>query len=141
MSTLARLAAHASRRQLEPGTVVIEEGTRGNDFFVIDDGRAEVLCEHASVRFMGAGECFGEIAALRRTSRTASVRAATRLRLLRLSGNDLVSAVTSCTPSRSEAEALLECRLATARTRYIALDVRVDGNEISGQAGDRPFRG
>jgi CRP-like cAMP-binding protein len=146
MSTLAQLAAHASGRELEPGAVVIEEGASGDDFFVIDEGRAEVLCEDASVRFMGAGECFGEIAALRRTSRTASVRAATRLRLLRLSGHHLVSAVTGYTPSLSHAEALVERRLATARTRHIAIDIRVDGNEISGQAGDgtdrpRPFRG
>jgi CRP-like cAMP-binding protein len=146
MSTLAQLAAHASRRELEPGALVIAEGTLGDDVFVIEEGRAEVLCEDANVRFMAAGECFGEIAALRRTSRTASVRATTRLRVLRLSGQDLVSAVTGYTPSRSEADALVERRLATARTRHIALDVRVDGDEISGQAGDgtgrpRPFRG
>jgi CRP-like cAMP-binding protein len=141
MSTLAQLAAHASGRVIEPGMTVIEEGTSGDDFFVIDDGRAEVRCEDASVRFMGAGECFGEIAALRRTSRTASVRAATTLRLLRLSGDHLVSAVTGYRPSLSEADALVERRLATARTRRIAIDVRVDGDEISGQADDRPFRG
>jgi len=141
MSTLAQLTAHASSREVAPGTMIIEEGARGDDFFVIADGRAEVLCEHARVRFMGAGECFGEIAALRRTSRTASVRAATRLRLLRLSGRDLVSAVTGYTPSRSEAETLVERRLATARTTHIAIDVRVDGDEISGQAGDRTFHG
>jgi Cyclic nucleotide-binding domain/Major Facilitator Superfamily len=146
MSVLAQLAAHTSRREHEPGTLVIEEGARGDDVFVIDDGRAEVLCGDASVRFMGAGECFGEIAALRRTSRTASVRAATGLRLLRLSGVDLVAAVTGYTPSLSEADALVERRLATARTRHIAIDVRVDGNAISGEAGDgtdppRPFQG
>ena len=84
--------------------------------FVIDDGRAEVLCKDASVGLIGAGECFGEIAALRRTSRTASVRAATRLRLLRLSGHHIRSAVTGYPPSLSEAEELVERRLATGRT-------------------------
>ena len=43
-------------------------------------------------------------------------------------------------------EALVEPHLATACTRHIAIDVRVDGDEISGQAGDGagrlwPFRG
>jgi hypothetical protein len=113
---------------------------------VIDEGRAEVRCEDVSVRLMGAGECFGEIAALRRTRRTASVRATSRLRLLCLSGHDLVGAVTGYAPSRAEAEALVERRLATARTRHIAIDVRLDGGEISGEAADgtgrpRPFQG
>ena len=44
----------------------------------------------------------------------------------------------------SQADALVDERLAP--TRHIAIDVRVDGDEISGQAGDgtaqpRPFRG
>jgi cyclic nucleotide-binding protein/MFS transporter len=111
MSTLARLAAHASRSDVEPGAVVIAKGASGDDFFVIADGRAEVLCKHGTVRSLGAGECFGEIAALRHTSRTASVRAATPLRLLRLSGDDLVSAVTGYAPSRSAADALVAGRL------------------------------
>jgi MFS family permease len=133
VSALARLAAHASHRELEPGSVVIEAGAGGDDFFVIDDGRAEVQCEDGRVRLVGAGESFGDIAALRRLRRAGGVRAATRLRLLRLSG-------------LSVAEALVERHPAAARTRHIAIDVRVDGEAISGQAGDgvdrpRPFRG
>jgi hypothetical protein len=52
-----------------------------------------------------------------------------------------VSAVSGYEPSLSEADALVARRLATARTRHIAIDVRVDGDEITGRAGDRPFRG
>jgi hypothetical protein len=37
------------------------------------------------------------------------------------------------TPSLTETDA--------ARTRHIAIDVRVDGDEITGRAGGRPFRG
>jgi hypothetical protein len=44
-------------------------------------------------------------------------------------------------PGQAEADTLVERRPATARTRRIAIDVRVDGDEISGRAGDRPFRG
>src|SRR5262249_23594397 len=50
-----------------------------------------------------------------------------------------------CTTT-DQGKALAEPRLATAQTRHIALDVRVDGDEISGVAGDgtgrpRAFRG
>jgi hypothetical protein len=31
--------------------------------------------------------------------------------------------------------------LSEARTKHIAIDVRVDGDQITGHAGDRPFRG
>ena len=111
LSTLAQLAAHVSSRRLEPGALVIEEGASCDDFYVIVHGRAEVLRGEASVALLGPGECFGEIAALRRTTRTSSVRAATRLRVLRLSGDHLVCAVTGYTPSQSEADALVERRL------------------------------
>ena len=45
-----------------------------------------------------------------------------------------------------EGNALVEAHLATAQTRHIAIDVRVDGDDIRGQAGDgigrpAPFRG
>jgi hypothetical protein len=35
-----------------------------------------------------------------------------------------------------ERKSLVESHFATAQTRHIAIDVRVDGDEISGQAGD-----
>jgi MFS family permease len=114
MATLARLATQASDRDLAAGTLVIEEGSRSDDFFVIAEGRAEVLRGAASVAGLEAGQCFGEIAALRRTPRNSSVRAVTRLHVLRLSGNDLVCAVSGYTPSMSEADALVEQRLAMA---------------------------
>ena len=112
MATLAHLAKEVSGREVEPGTVLIEEGTVSDDFYVIAQGRAEVLRGDVSVGLLGAGECFGEIAALRRTERNSSVRAATDLRLLRLSGERLVWAVTGYTPSSAAADALVEQRLA-----------------------------
>lgn len=114
MATLAHLATQASGREVEPGTVVIEEGTTGDDFYVIVDGSAEVLRGDVSVTVLGAGECFGEIAALRHVDRTSSIRAATSLLLLRLSGDHLVWAVSGYTPSREAADALVEARLAAA---------------------------
>jgi hypothetical protein len=113
MATLAHLAARVSGREVPSGTVVIEEGSSGDDFYVISQGRADVLVGDAVVRSLGAGECFGEIAALRNGFRTSTVRATTRLRMLRLSGDRLVWAVTGYTPSRAAADALVEQRLTT----------------------------
>lgn len=112
IATLAQLSARATGRELEPGAMVIEEGSAGDDFYVIVEGRADVLRGAESVASLGEGQCFGEIAALRRTRRNSSVRAATRMHVLCLSGHHLVSAVTGYTPSMSEADALVEQRLA-----------------------------
>jgi CRP-like cAMP-binding protein len=64
-----------------------------------------------AVGLLGPGDCFGEIAALGRGQRTASVRAESELELLRLTGEQLVLAVTGCTPSRSAATQLVNKRL------------------------------
>jgi hypothetical protein len=43
LATLAQLTTRVSSRELEPGSLVIEEGSGGDDFYVIVHGRAEVL--------------------------------------------------------------------------------------------------
>jgi CRP-like cAMP-binding protein len=53
MATLAQLATRVSSRELEPGSVMIEEGSSGDDFNVIVHGRAEVLLGRVSVAFLG----------------------------------------------------------------------------------------
>ena len=112
MATLASLAARARGDEAARGTVVVHEGETGDDFYVIARGRAEVLRGRENVCFLERGQCFGEIAALRASVRTSSVRAATDLRLVRLTGRDLVTAVTNYSPSQVAAEELLEQRLA-----------------------------
>jgi MFS family permease len=107
LATLARLAAQATGRDVQPGSVVVEEGQTGDDFYVIATGHAEVLSGDETVRELDAGDCFGEIAALRHRPRTASVRATTEMQVLQLSGDHLVWAVSGYTPSRAVADALV----------------------------------
>lgn len=114
LSTITRLASEASTESVTEGTVVIEEGTTGDDFYVVVDGWAEVLTDGASVRHLGPPECFGEVAALRGTRRTSTVRAHTALRLLRLTGPHFIRAVAGYTPSSAASSALIEERLAHA---------------------------
>jgi CRP-like cAMP-binding protein len=115
MATISRLADEASNELVTGGTSVITQGAAGDDFYVIVDGRAEVLVDGATVAFLGPGECFGEIAALKRRSRTSTIRADARLELLRFTGLHFVRAVTGYTPSRAAANALVEERLAGGR--------------------------
>lgn len=114
IGTIARLADNARTLKVTSGTRVIEQGGTGDDFFVIAAGRAEVLRGQTSLCVLEAGDCFGEIAALGRTVRTSTVRADTDLRLLCLTGQHFVRAVTGYTPSKAVATELVQERLSQA---------------------------
>ena len=65
------------------------------------------------VRSLGPGECFGEIALLRDTPRTATVRARSSLHLYMLSRPDFLLAVSSYSASARGPQSLLDDRLST----------------------------
>jgi CRP-like cAMP-binding protein len=66
------------------GHEILTEGLSGPDFFVILDGKADVIVDGNVVHHLGPGDFFGEVAALDGKQRTASIRATTRLRCLTL---------------------------------------------------------
>ena len=125
LATITQLVAGASNERALPGTLVIQEGTTGDDFYVIADGRAEVLVDGVSVRYLGRADCFGEIAALTGRRRTATVRANTELRLLRFQRPQFMRAVTGYTPSDTAASTLLQERLAHAASSAVVGEAAV----------------
>jgi hypothetical protein len=109
--TIERLAANLLPVEVTAGTWIIREGERGDRFYVVDEGQVEVEIDGEAVRSQGPGSSFGEIALLRDVPRTASVRAATDVRLLALERDVFLSAVTGHTRSRAAAEAVVAERL------------------------------
>ena len=75
-------ARWADELDVPAGTVVVRDGDYAREFFVIVDGTAEVVKAGETVATLGPGDFFGEIALLVTDLRTASVVAATPLRLL-----------------------------------------------------------
>jgi CRP-like cAMP-binding protein len=69
--------ARGSYSRLAAGAAVFEQGDAGDDFYVIEHGQAEVVGDGTTVRTLGPGDGFGEIALLRRCARTTTVRAVT----------------------------------------------------------------
>jgi voltage-gated potassium channel len=80
-----RVAPCARREVVPAGLVVTVFGERGDEFYVIEDGRAYVSQETERLAELGPGDFFGEIALLQPDWRTASVQAATSMHLIVLS--------------------------------------------------------
>ena len=83
---------------LDDGALVVREGDRDASFFFIKRGEVEVFRDdgHGAPIFinkLGQGQFFGEIAALKRTTRTVSVRAMGPLSVFRIDGMALAEIV------------------------------------------------
>jgi MFS family permease len=113
--TLERLAALLEPMTAGPGEVVIAEGEAGERFYVIEDGRLEVMTGGSAVSELGPGDFFGEIALVRNVPRTATVRALTAVSLLALDRDEFVAAVTGHAHSAAAADAVVRLRLGGVR--------------------------
>jgi signal transduction histidine kinase len=83
---LERLCRGARRVSVEPGQVVMEQGTPGDGLYIVVDGELEVIraAEDGVVPLAtrGPGEFVGEMSLLERAPRTATVRALTAAELV-----------------------------------------------------------
>jgi CRP/FNR family cyclic AMP-dependent transcriptional regulator len=70
---LGQISALMTRIERPAGTVLIEEGNTGQEFFIVLDGMVEVRHGDRVIATRGPGEYFGEIALLDKRPRTATV--------------------------------------------------------------------
>jgi ATP-binding cassette, subfamily B, bacterial len=76
--TLARLAARMEREEVAAGSGVVEEGDRGDRFYVVLSGMLAVSqASRGAQSVLRPGDYFGEVALAMDIPRTASVRALT----------------------------------------------------------------
>jgi CRP-like cAMP-binding protein len=78
------------RRSYRAGSLVVQEGDPGSEFFVIRRGEASVFAGagERELRRLTSGDYFGELALVAHAPRSASVRALTRLDLLAMRKGD-----------------------------------------------------
>jgi MFS family permease len=124
LPALERLARGLEPVALDVGETVFHQGDVGDRYFVIERGQVAVVGDGRVVASLGAGEGFGEIALLRRSRRTATVRATTELRLRALRSDHFLSAVLGFTPSAREAGAVVDARLGRFSPRADDLEDR-----------------
>jgi len=106
------LATEIEPRQFPAGAVVMREGEAGDHFYLVVDGSAAVSVRGVPRPSLQRGDCFGEIALLRDTPRTATVTAEQPLRTLALGREEFLTAVTGNSMSSAAADSLAAQRLA-----------------------------
>src|SRR5262245_31001350 len=78
---LMRVARVTRIREQEAGDVIIHEGAKGRDFFVLLEGEAVVTRGEKEVAQVKPGDFFGELALFDPAPRNATVTATTKVRL------------------------------------------------------------
>jgi LmbE family N-acetylglucosaminyl deacetylase len=92
-SQLAALAKIASERVVEEGTVISSEGDPAREVYVVREGEVSILQSRngaeEELRVCGEGACIGEVAALGKVTRSASIVARGPARLIVLEEEEL----------------------------------------------------
>ena len=86
---LERIAQWTDELSVGEGEELATEGRFAHEFFVIEDGAAEVLKDGDRIAELGPGDFFGEIALLETERRTATVRATTPMEVIVMFGPNL----------------------------------------------------
>ena len=86
---LRKIASHADEVEIRDGEELLREGNFAHEFMVVVDGRAEVLRSGEPVAELGPGDFLGEIAALDKGHRTATVVARSPMTVVVMTARDL----------------------------------------------------
>jgi len=81
-SSLKTMLKSAVEKTVESGKTLVEKGERGTGFYLILDGRAEVVSDGETLAKFGPGDFFGELAVIDGAPRTADVVAASDIKCI-----------------------------------------------------------
>lgn len=105
-----RLAQLADEVDVKEGKELIHEGSSAYEFFVIEEGTAEVLRHGEHVADLGPGDFFGEAGAMGRTARNASVIARSPLTAIVLNAHEFRQVAAEMPAVAQRIEAAIEER-------------------------------
>ena len=104
LAVLERLAGGLQEVAYPKGTEIMRQGDPGDAFYLLIDGKVQVIRDGARIADLGAGESFGEVALISGQPRNATVNAAENCRAYRLECAPFLSAVTGNPYSQSAAD-------------------------------------
>lgn len=127
---VAELMRYLQSQTAEAGEVIVRRGDVAHSMYFIASGSVEVELPDRKVT-LGEGDFFGEMAIIKQSRRSATVRAVTSLKLLMLDASDLRSLM----DRRPEIGRIIDDEAA----QRLAVDDLDDGGDLTSQeiAGDR----
>jgi CRP-like cAMP-binding protein len=120
---IAQIFASMEAVSFSPGQTIIQQGAPGDYYYVVTDGRVQVVLRdrdgvtEEELAQLGVGKAFGEEALVSGAPRNASVRALTRCTLMRLSSTAFMRLLRApllqemALAERSEKQQLIDVRL------------------------------
>ena len=114
MAIKTQLARNLRPIEVTAGSDVVRRGELTGQFFIIESGAFDVIIDAQPVRSLQGGDCFGEIALLSGSPRTATVRARVDGRVWLLEREDFLGAVVRNSDSLALAKELSARRMAHA---------------------------
>lgn len=86
---LREVAQHTDEVDIPAGKALMTQGETAYEFFVIEDGTAEVTADGRTVAELGPGDFLGEMGAIGHAKRSASVVAKSPMILIVMTDRDL----------------------------------------------------
>lgn len=130
-SKLKLLAFSSSYQTFEKGEPLFHEGDAADGAYVIEEGEVDVLIERdgleVKVGVLGKHDLFGEMALILNESRSATIRAAQSLKVLKIDADVFLRLVTENPDASLAVMRSLSEKIARLTDRYQALRSRVQG--------------
>ncbi len=107
------IAQHADEIDVAEGTELVRQGEFAYEFFVIEDGAAEVRRDGERIAELGPGDFLGEMGIVGKTVRNATVATTSPSRVIVMTGQAFRSVASSNPEVASRIEAAVEerCRV------------------------------
>jgi hypothetical protein len=109
---IEQLAQRLEGVDVAAGAQLFAQGDPAASFYVVADGEVEVIGDGVLRRRMGPGDCFGEVALLAGSTRTATVRSAAGARLFAVDRDSFLAVVTGHAVTRTAAHDVVARHLA-----------------------------
>jgi CRP-like cAMP-binding protein len=90
---LSHIAQLVERVEVKEGDILVKEGTRTREFFIIMEGEAQVSRRGRALAMLGTGRYFGELALLDPSPRNATVTMSTNGQVLVLTQRDFFALI------------------------------------------------
>jgi serine/threonine protein phosphatase PrpC len=90
---LLKIFARMTHLTLPAGSTLIEEGTQGDDMFIIVSGEVKVHSKEAAIATLKEGDHFGEMSLIDKAPRSASVTSTKPTTVLKMSSKDFFAMI------------------------------------------------